>query len=133
MLLALTRDVSDGLGRCELTHLARRPIDVERARVQHAQYERALVDAGCRVQRLSADAEMPDSVFIEDTAVVFDEVAVITRPGAEARRRETLAVAEALGALRSLRAIEPPGTLDGGDVLVAGGDVFVGLTSRTNA
>jgi dimethylargininase len=76
---------------------------------------------------------MPDSVFIEDTALVFDELAVITRPGAESRRAETAAVAGALSRYRTLKYIEAPGTLDGGDVMVVGRHVFVGLSSRTNA
>lgn len=133
MMLALTREVSDALAKCELTHLQRVPIDVARARQQHRGYERALEQAGCRVVRLPAQADLADSVFIEDTAVVLDDVAVITRPGAQSRRRETAAVVEALRAHRPLRFIEAPATVDGGDVLVAGRDVFVGLTTRTNA
>jgi len=117
---------------CELTHLPRVPIDVELARAQHRAYEQALVDAGYRVERLDTSAEMPDSVFVEDIAVVFDELAIITRPGAESRRRETPAVAEALARYRALHVIHPPGTVDGGDVLVAGRRVFVGRSSRTN-
>ena len=132
-LVAITREVSSSLAACELTHLARVPIDVDRARAQHRAYEDALRAAGYDVRRLSATADMPDSVFIEDTALVFDELAVVTRPGAESRRRETPAVAEALAPYRSLRHIEAPATVDGGDVLVAGRRVFVGLSTRTNA
>src|SRR5262249_58760941 len=76
--------------------------------------------------------DLPDSVSAEDAAVVFDEIAVIARPGAQSRREEVDSVAEALGRYRPLRRIEPPGTLDGGDVLVAGRRVFVGRSSRTN-
>ena len=130
--LAITREVSPALGACELTHLSRVPIDVELARAQHRQYERALCDAGYRVERLGASDEMPDSVFVEDMAVVFDEIAIITRPGAESRRVETPAIADALRSRRLLHAIEAPGTMDGGDVLVAGRQVFVGLSTRTN-
>ena len=133
MLLALTRDVSARLGECELTHLARVPIDVERARAQHDAYEALLGRLGCRVERLAAGPDMPDSVFIEDIAIVFDELAIVTRPGAESRRVETAAVADALRRFRTLRFIEAPGTVDGGDVLVAGRRVFVGRSSRTNA
>jgi len=75
---------------------------------------------------------MPDSVFIEDTALVFDELAIVTRPGAESRRGETPAVADALGKYRELRYVEPPATVDGGDVLVIGRRVFVGRSERTN-
>jgi dimethylargininase len=132
-LIAVTREVSDALERCELTHLARTRIDVSRARVQHDAYERCLAEAGCRVERLAADDTMPDSVFVEDIGVVFGEVALITRPGADSRRVETPAIAAALGHYRKLRFIEAPGTVDGGDVLVAGRRVFTGQSSRTNA
>src|SRR5215212_10389040 len=94
--IAITRAISPALSACELTHLARVPIDVERARAQHRAYEETLMDAGYLVERLDTSAQMPDSVFVEDIAVVFDELAVITRPGAESRRQEIPAVAEAL-------------------------------------
>jgi len=132
-LIAVTRDVSAALERCELTHLPRTRIDLTRARAQHDAYERCLAEAGCRVERLAADDTMPDSVFVEDIASVFDELAVIARPGAESRRAETPAIAAALGRHRRLRCIESPGTVDGGDVLVAGRRVFVGQSGRTNA
>ena len=120
------------MASCELTHLARVPIDLDRARAQHRDYEQALADAGCRVERLPAGPDMPDAVFVEDIAVVFDELAIITRPGAESRRVEVPAIAAALEPHRTLSFIEPPGTLDGGDVLVAGRRVYVGVSSRTN-
>ena len=130
--VALTREVSASIANCELTHLARVPIDVAVARAQHAAYERALADAGYRVERLAATAAMPDSVFIEDIAIVFDELAIITRPGAESRRGEAPVVAEALAPYRRLDTIAAPGTLDGGDVLRVGKGVFVGVSSRTS-
>ncbi len=130
--VAITRAVSPALGACELTHLARTPIDIALARTQHRAYEAALVDAGCLVERLDTSPELPDSVFVEDIAVVFDEVAIVTRPGAESRRRETPAVADALAAYRPLHVIQPPASIDGGDVLVVGRHVFVGRSSRTN-
>jgi len=132
-LVAITREVSAGLANCELTHLARVPLDVDRARAQHRAYEDALTAAGCRVERLSASDDMPDSVFVEDIAIALDELAIVTRPGAESRRREIDAVAEALARYRPLNRIEPPATIDGGDVLVVGRRVFVGRSSRTNA
>ncbi|MBN1885842.1 MAG: dimethylargininase [Candidatus Krumholzibacteriota bacterium] len=131
-MIALTRPVSDSIARCELTHLAREPIDLGRARRQHAAYERLLEALGCRLVRLPAEPEMPDAVFVEDAAVVVDEVAVISRPGAEARRRETASVAAALGRLRHVERIEAPATLDGGDVLRAGRRIWVGRSGRTN-
>ena len=131
-LVALTREVSPAIARCELVHLERRPIDVELARAQHRTYEAALRGEGCQVRTLPAEAALPDSVFVEDTAVVLDEVAVITRPGAESRRPETTAVAPILAEYRPLVTIAAPGTMDGGDVLVVGQTVYVGATDRTN-
>src|SRR4051812_16277012 len=84
-VVAITREVSSGIAGCELTHLARVPIDVDLARAQHGEYERALTAAGCRIQHLDADASMPDAVFVEDMAIVFDELAILTRPGAASR------------------------------------------------
>ena len=130
--MALTRDVSEAIVRCELTHRERAPIDVPRARDQHAAYEEALRAAGCTVQRVPAAPDLPDAVFVEDTALVFDEIAVMTRPGAESRRAELPPVEHALAAYRDLARIEEPATLDGGDVLVVDDRVFVGWSSRTN-
>jgi dimethylargininase len=132
MFLALTRSVPASINRCELTHLAREPIDYARAVREHDAYERGLERLGCRVERLPDAADLPDSVFVEDTAVVFDEVAVIARPGAMSRRPEVDAMAAALLPYRPLAFIEAPGTLDGGDVLVTPGRVFVGISGRTN-
>jgi dimethylargininase len=120
------------MARCELTHLPRVCIDVARASAQHADYERTLAALGCAVHRLPSSVLMPDAVFVEDTAVVLDELAIVARPGAETRRVETAAVADALGPYRRLRTIEPPGALDGGDVLVVRKSVFIGVSSRTN-
>jgi dimethylargininase len=133
MLLALTRAVPPSIVRCELTHLAREPIDVTRAAAQHKAYEDTLARLGCIVRHLPEAPEFPDSVFVEDTAVVLDELAVIARPGAASRRAETTSVAAALGEHRQLECIQAPGTLDGGDVLRIGQRVYVGLSGRTNA
>jgi len=132
-LIALTRGVPSTINRCELTHVERTPIDADRARAQHDEYERALESLGCTIVRVPTADEFPDSVFIEDAAIVVDEVAVITRPGAESRRGETAAVADALRNYRELRFIEPPATIDGGDVLCIGKRVYVGVTPRSNA
>lgn len=133
MPLALTREVPESIVHCELTHLTRVPISVLRARAEHAAYEQALADLGLEVRRLPPLADHPDSVFVEDTAVVFDEGAVVTRPGAPSRRAEVASVREALASWREVREIEGPGTIDGGDVLVLDRDVVVGLTARTTA
>jgi dimethylargininase len=133
MPVALTREISPLFERCELTHLSRCRIDLGRAREQHRAYEAALTRLGCTVRRLPELPDCPDGVFVADPAFVFDEVAVIARPGAESRRAETASVAEALAAFRPLRFIEAPGTLDGGDVLRIGRTVLVGQSARTNS
>jgi dimethylargininase len=132
MPVAITRKLSAAITRCELTHLQREPIDVARAFEQHERYERRLAELGCRVVSLPAEPDLPDSVFVEDTAVVVDELAVVTRPGAASRRPETESMAAALVQFRPLAVIEAPGTLEGGDVLRLGRRVLVGVTGRTN-
>lgn len=131
--VALTRAVPSSIVACELTHLAREPIDIDRARAQHAAYEATLRSLGLAVARVPAADDLPDSVFVEDTALVFDELAVIARPGAPSRRPETAAVEEALARYRRIARLTEPATLDGGDVLVLGRRVLVGLSTRTNA
>jgi dimethylargininase len=131
-MIAFTRAVPSTITRCELTHLSREPIDIDIARAQHDRYESALRAAGVDVRRLPDCDDLPDAVFVEDTAVVFDEIAVLTRPGMESRRAEVESVGEALAAHRTLATIEAPATLDGGDVLVLERDVLVGLTPRSN-
>ena len=132
-MIALTREVSPAIARCELTHLARESIDYIRAVEQHDQYEAALRSLGCSVIHLPSLPDSPDSVFVEDAAVVLPEVAVITRPGAESRRNDTGSVAALLSRYRRIATIEPPGTMDGGDVLVIGSTIYVGESTRTNA
>ncbi len=132
MRTAITREVSPGIARCELTHVPRTPIDLQRARAQHTAYVACLAGLGCRVLTLPAAPELPDSVFVEDAAVVLDELAVLTRPGAESRRGEVAAVAAALRPYRRLASIVAPATVDGGDVLHVGRRLFVGLSSRSN-
>jgi dimethylargininase len=133
MPIALTRDVPPTIVNCELTHLKREPIDFERAVEQHQLYEKALIKAGCTIERLPSLPDLPDSVFVEDAAVVLPEVAIIARPGAESRRAEVPSVAEALRPHHPLAFIEAPGTLDGGDVLAIGSTIYVGESTRTNA
>jgi dimethylargininase len=132
MLQALTRQVSPTFADCELTFLDRQPIDVRKAIEQHRAYEACLIELGANVISLSADPRFPDGVFIEDPAIVLDEVAVITRPGAESRRGETESIAQALAPFRELRYIQAPGALEGGDVVHVGKTLYVGLSQRTN-
>jgi dimethylargininase len=131
-MIALTRGVSPTLAACELTHLQRTSIDVDRAAAQHAAYEAELVAAGCKVVPVPSAPELPDAVFVEDTAVALPEVAVLARPGAASRRPEVAPVADVISGFRPVVGIRAPGTLDGGDVLVMGRMVFVGATPRSN-
>lgn len=133
MVIAITREVSPAMQNCELTHLTRQLIDIDLARRQHMAYEEALAALGCQVQRLTAEPDLPDSVFVEDAAVVFDQVAILTRPGAISRRLETVSIARALQPYRRVCKIESPGTVDGGDVLCVRKAVYVGMSSRSNA
>jgi dimethylargininase len=132
MPIAYTRAVSPTLADCELTHIERQPLDVASAVAEHAAYERLLADLGATMRHLPPEPDLPDAVFVEDTALVLDEIAVIARPGAASRQPETASVAAALADYRPLAHITSPATLDGGDVLVAARRVFVGLSSRTN-
>lgn len=131
-MIAITRGVARSIQHAQLTHLEWQRIDYLLAAAQHREYCRLLASLGCHVVSLPADDAYPDCVFIEDTAIVLDEIAVITRPGAETRRGETRAVADALETYRPLVHIEAPATIDGGDVLVLDDRIFVGLSSRTN-
>jgi dimethylargininase len=130
--VALTRPVSPLLAECELTHLERNPIDIDKAQQQHKEYEAALETMGYTIRQLPETPHLPDGVFVEDAAVVFDEVGIITRPGAASRRPETETMADVLKEYRELRFIEAPGTMDGGDVLKLGKHVYVGISQRTD-
>ena len=132
MLIAYTREVSPALADCELTHLEREPLDVAGAQAEHEVYESVLEQLGARVRRLPPAPQLPDGVFVEDAAVVLDDVAVITRPGAPSRQPETASVEAALAAHRPLVHVRAPATLDGGDVLVAGRRIYIGLSTRTS-
>jgi dimethylargininase len=120
------------MSACELTHLPRVSIDLPLAAVQHRAYEQALAALGCEVVSMPASPELPDSVFVEDVAVVLDEIAVVTRPGAASRRAEAAPLAEALVPYRRVTSIAAPGMLDGGDVLRIGRRMFVGTSARSN-
>lgn len=129
---AFTRGVSPRLAECQLTHLQRVPIDAAKAAEQHAAYEQSLADAGFEIVRLPDLPDDPDAVFVEDTALLLDGHAVITRPGAAPRLGETESTAAGLAAEFELHRIER-GFLDGGDVLRIGRTLYVGLSTRTNA
>jgi len=132
MLTAITRQVSPSINRCELTFHAKEPIDLAKAIAQHEAYEECLRSLGARVVSLEAEPDLPDAVFVEDAAIVVDEVAVIPVMGAASRRPETESLARALSVYRPLKFMRAPATLDGGDVMRIGRRVFVGASSRTN-
>jgi len=131
--VAWTRAVPASYVHCIVDGGQRPVIDVDRAREEHAAYRAALGRHGYEVILLAADEATPDCPFIEDMAVLYDDVAVITRSGAPSRRAEAEAVASALAAVGFQPAVvESPGTLDGGDVLDMGDTVYVGRSARTN-
>jgi dimethylargininase len=132
MLTALTRAVSRTLTSCELTWLARQEIDIDLANRQHHQYERSLEAMGVRVISLPEQPDMPDAVFVEDPLLVFDEIAIVTRMGSPRRRAESESLSAAISPFRPVRTLLEPSTLEGGDVMRIGRDVFVGVSSRTN-
>jgi dimethylargininase len=132
MLVAITRKVSPAIAQCELTHLERQPINLETAVAQHAQYEQALRSLGVEIISLPAEPELPDSVFVEDAALVLDELAILTRPGAKSRRPEVKSISQALSPFRDIVSILAPGCLDGGDILLTGKTIYVGISTRSN-
>ena len=131
-LIAITRQVSASINDCELSFHARQPIDVGKAIAQHKAYEDCLAGLGVRIVSLPAEPELPDAVFVEDPAVVVDEVAIISNMGAPSRRPEAKSLAEALARYRPIKFLTEPATLDGGDVMRIDRSVFVGLSQRTN-
>lgn len=133
MIVALTREPARALDACELTYREREPIDAAAAARQHRGYCDALRACGASVVTLPPAEGMPDSVFVEDTAVVLEGVAVLTRPGALSRRGEVKLIEPEVARLRPVVRVEPPATLEGGDVLRLGRTLYVGLSPRTNA
>jgi dimethylargininase len=134
MLTAIVKaPASSVVDACELTFLDRAPMDFECVLAQHAAYREALERAGAQIAVLDASPQLPDSVFVEDTAVVLDELAILTRPGAPSRQLEPAYVEPELAPYRRLERIQPPGTLEGGDVLRVGRTLYVGVSTRTNA
>ncbi len=133
MRRALVRRPSPRLAEGLLTHLDRVPVDPDLALRQWEGYVAALADEGWQVTEVPGAEDCPDSAFVEDTVVVYDDLAVISRPGAVERRPETAGTERALADLGyRIARIEAPGTLDGGDVLKHDGRVWVGLGGRTN-
>jgi dimethylargininase len=132
MNIAITRPTSSTIGNCELTYLPRKRIDVEKAARQHQAYNACLAQFGVQVLMLPVQHQFPDAVFIEDTAVVVDEVAIVTRMGTPTRRRETRAVSDLLVKYRPIQYIIAPATVEGGDVIQVDRTLYVGVSNRTN-
>jgi len=132
VLIAITRPIAPSFAHGERTHIERLPIDLAAANREHEAYEVALRELGASIVHAPEATAQPDAVFVEDTAIVLDEVAVIARPGALSRRQETIEIAQLLSNYRPLLHLEAPATLDGGDVLRLGRVVYVGRSSRSN-
>ena len=130
--IAITRDVNRAIRSCELTFLPRVSIDPDLAQRQHEQYQAALASLGCEILVIPTEQGLADSVFIEDTALVLDEIAVLLRPGSRSRRPELAGVERILKRYRSIESITAPGTVDGGDLLCVGKVIFAGRSSRSN-
>jgi dimethylargininase len=133
MLTAITRGVSPAIVNCELSFIPRQPIDLQIAREQHRAYEQLLEKLGARVFSLPAEPDLPDSMFVEDPAIVLDELSVVFPLGTASRRPEAESLAQAISKFRKLERVTLPGTLEGGDILRIGRNLFVGLTKRSNA
>ena len=131
-LVALTHPPSPALEAGERTHVGREPIDLAEAGRQHDAYRGVLAECGDDVHVLDVNRDLPDSTFIEDTALVLDEIAVLASMGAESRRPEPAGIEPELRKFREVARIERPAKLEGGDVVLVGRTLLVGLTSRTD-
>lgn len=131
-LQAIVRRPCPEIAQCALTYIERSPIHFETLKEQHRHYCETLKKLGLSVKVLPEDSSHPDSVFVEDPAVIFDEMAFLNRLGVPSRQGETLSLREHLSPYRSTHQITPPGTLEGGDVLQVDRKVFVGISKRTN-
>jgi dimethylargininase len=131
-MIALTHVISPNIDQCELSFLERNPINHTRVAEQHEHYCELLRDCGLEVIELSMNRSFPDSTFIEDTAIVFDDLAIMASMGVESRRREVPGMESVLGQYRNIQHIRLPATLEGGDVLCIEKKVFVGISQRTN-
>jgi len=132
MLTAITREISPAIAACQLTFHSRQPIDFAGAKRQHGEYQQLLARLGARVISLPAEPELPDAIFVEDTALVLDEVAVLLPMGAASRRAEKPSIEKALMPFRPIAKIELPAKIEGGDIMRIDRRLFAGLSSRTN-
>jgi dimethylargininase len=132
MLRAITHKVSSRISDCELTFVERTPIDYDRSQQQHDSYEAMLRRLGAAVKSLSENDQFPDACFVEDTAIVLDELAVMCSMGVPSRRGEISLLTRELSQYRDVKHISLPATIEGGDVLRIGRRIFVGESKRTN-
>ena len=130
---ALVREIPDSFPDALSAQVPASPIDVVLARSQHAAYVSALATSGATITTVAADVAHPDCVFVEDTAVVIDGVALITQPGAPSRRGETEPIAAALARHVEVVRMTGDATLDGGDCMRVGNTIYVGASARTNS
>jgi len=132
-MIALTHAPSPTMAQCELTHVARSRIDLAIAVQQHVAYCNMLRECGAEVHVLADNLQYPDCCFVEDTAIVLDEVAILASMGAASRRPEPPGIERELLKYREVKRVQLPATIEGGDVLRVGKTIFVGMSSRTNA
>lgn len=131
--IALVRPPGARLAEGLITHIERKPVDLALAMHQWRGYVTALEANGWQTVEVPGADDCPDAVFVEDTMVVFRNVAVISRPGADARKPEIVEAERVVTSLGlSINRIQAPGTLDGGDVLKVGDTIYVGHGGRTN-
>lgn len=131
-LVAITHRPSPNMQNYEHSFVDEQAIDLALAERQHERYRDALAACGCDVRLLDVNSGMADAVFVEDTAIVLDELAVMMSPGAESRRGEPAGTQPELARYRTIERVSLPGTIDGGDVVVAGRSLYVGASARTN-
>jgi len=132
-VIALMHLPSPQMQACERTYVPHEAIDSRRIAQEHAAYCNLLTDCGAVVRQLDVNRDWPDCAFVEDTAVVLDEVAILCSMGAVSRRAEPQGIESVLREYRDVLHIELPAMIEGGDVLRIGDKLFVGQSRRTNA
>jgi len=132
MLTIVTHVVSPALQECELTFIESEPIKIEKAGEEHHHYCKMLEECGATVITLEENRALPDSVFVEDPIIVFDEVAVLSSMGAASRRKECTTLETFFRKYRDVKQISLPALIEGGDILKIGRRIYVGLSARTN-
>lgn len=132
MLTVVTHVPSPALQKCELTFIESESIDIEKAAKEHDNYCAMIEKCGAQVIKLEDNSSLPDSVFVEDPLIIFNEVAVLTSMGVESRRKELPALKEIFSQYRNVEQIFLPAKIEGGDVLKIGRNIFVGRSQRTN-